>query len=129
MDAKPKDVSRPQKLRKSSRLKKKSDFRFAKFRRLKSKHFLVVLGNNGKGRLGISLSKRILKSAVARNRVRRLLREVFRKNLESFDGFDVNVLGQLELSKNWKTLSYSEVEQEILRTIELSRGVGNEKSF
>jgi len=89
----------------------------------------VVLGNNGKGRLGISLSKRILKSAVARNRVRRLLREVFRKNLESFDGFDVNVLGQLELSKSWKTLSYSEVEQEILRTIELSRGVGNEKSF
>lgn len=78
---------------------------------------MFLLGAQGKGRLGISLSKRVLKSAVARNRMRRLIREVFRKNLGYFEGKDVNVLGLAELSKNWRSLSYSDVEEEVLQSL------------
>jgi ribonuclease P protein component len=52
--------------------------------------------------------------AVARNRVRRLIREVFRKNRGLFEAVDVNVLGQEELTKRWKTLTYLEVEEQML---------------
>lgn len=75
---------------------------------------MFVLGSQGKGRLGVSLSKRILKSAVARNRVRRLLREAFRRNVSHFKDVDVNVLGLEALSKVWKSISFSDVEQELL---------------
>jgi len=131
LDGKEKASSRSQKLPKSSRLKKKSDFKFASFKRVKTKHFLLVIALNGKGRLGVSLSKRILKTSVARNRVRRLLREAFRQNPESFQGLDVNVLGLGPLTSASKTLNYLEVEREILKALSSMKGreIDNEQDF
>ena len=124
MEEKNKAASRSQKLTKASRLKKKKDFRFARFKRVRTKLFVFVLNPQGRGRLGISLSKKILRTAVARNRVRRLIREVFRRNGDLFSDIDVNVLGQEELTKNWKTLTYSDVEEQMLQ---LHRGLDGSK--
>ncbi len=92
---------------------------------------MLVIALNGKGRLGVSLSKRILKTSVARNRVRRLLREAFRQNPESFQGLDVNVLGLGPLTSASKTLNYLEVEREILKALSSMKGreIDNEQDF
>ncbi len=74
-----------------------------------------MVSSEGRGRLGVSLSKKVLKTAVARNRVRRLLREAFRRNPGIFENRDINVLALDALSKYWKRLSYSEVEEEIFQ--------------
>jgi len=52
---------------------------------------IVVLENGlAHSRLGFSISKRNFKHAVARNRIRRLFREVYRKNkLDLKTGFDM----------------------------------------
>jgi ribonuclease P protein component len=113
LEGKIKLTLRSQKLSKASRLKKKKDFKFLKFKRFKTDLFIFVFNLEGRGRLGVSLSKKVLKSSVARNRVRRLLREVFRKNIEAFDGVDINVLGASALSQSWKELTYSDVEKRL----------------
>lgn len=49
------------------------------------KRFFVIYGlNRGDGitRVGISVPSRVVRAAVKRNRIKRLLREVFRKNKE-----------------------------------------------
>jgi len=101
-----------QKLAKQLRLKKKKDFQFSKFKRFKTDLFCFVFTKQGKGRLGISLSKKVLSSAVARNRIKRLLREVFRRRAENFPQIDLNVLGSAGLSKRWKSLDYVVVSQQ-----------------
>ncbi|MFM8315214.1 MAG: ribonuclease P protein component [Deltaproteobacteria bacterium] len=113
MEEKNRPSSRSQKFSKTQRLKKKKDFKFDRFKRFKTDYFIFVFSLKGSGRLGISLSKKILKSSVARNRIRRLLREVYRKNSAVFDSLDINVLGAPQLTKHWKTLSYSDVERQL----------------
>ncbi|HWE36125.1 MAG TPA: ribonuclease P protein component [Isosphaeraceae bacterium] len=73
-----------QSFRPHERIKDTRDFRRA-FDRRKSAgdDWLVVYGaENGLGhaRLGLSVSKKKLKTAVARNRFKRLVREAFRRN-------------------------------------------------
>jgi ribonuclease P protein component len=58
------------------------------------------------------LSKKVLSSAVARNRVKRLLWEVFRRRSENFPQIDLNVLGAGGLTKAWKSLDYMTVNQQ-----------------
>ncbi len=50
--------------------------------RLSRADFIVKLGENqvGRGRIAIAVPKRILKSAVDRNRVKRVIREAFRQH-------------------------------------------------
>jgi len=58
---------------------------------------LTVLGRpNGQGyaRLGTVVSRKSVPLAVARNRVRRLIRESFRRNQRLLAGLDVIVLGR-----------------------------------
>ncbi|MEZ5477388.1 MAG: ribonuclease P protein component [Thiolinea sp.] len=49
-------------------------------------------------RLGLALSKRALKRAVDRNRIKRLVRESFRTHFSSLPALDIVVLGQSELA-------------------------------
>jgi ribonuclease P protein component len=56
---------------------------------------VFLLSNGGVGRLGIAATKK-LGGAVERNRAKRLIREVFRRN-KIADGFDVVVIPKREL--------------------------------
>jgi ribonuclease P protein component len=56
---------------------------------------MFVLPNDGVGRLGITATRKI-GGAVRRNRAKRLIREVFRRN--KIDRFDVVVIARRELA-------------------------------
>jgi ribonuclease P protein component len=56
---------------------------------------VFLLANGGVGRLGIAATKK-LGGAVERNRAKRLIREVFRRN-KIADGFDVVVVPKRDL--------------------------------
>jgi ribonuclease P protein component len=54
-------------------------------------HFVLLARTTQKekGRLGFIITKKVFKRAVDRNRVRRHMREEFRKNQEKFVGIDI----------------------------------------
>ena len=57
---------------------------------------LILATPNGRSypRLGLAISKRNIKTAVGRNRVKRLVRESFRRNRERLAGLDIVVLSR-----------------------------------
>ena len=56
----------------------------------------VLARQNGvdQPRLGLAISKRSAKTAVARNRLKRLVRESFRQHQQVLEGLDIIVLGR-----------------------------------
>lgn len=97
---------------KSVRLLKRADFRFPSFAVHKSSNFSFVFSPGDKAKVGISISKRVLRKAIARNRVRRLIREVFRSKIECLSGYSIHVIGRDGLSHKWKELRRANVEKE-----------------
>ena len=79
----------------------------------------MIAAENGLdyARLGLAVSKRNVSAAVARNRVKRSIRESFRKNRAQLDGLDIVVVSQKRtvaadrnrllnsLNKHWKAIS------------------------
>lgn len=98
-------------LPKENRLKKKKDFERL-FKKGKSfrEDFLVLRVNRNnlnKNRFGFIVSKKISKKAVVRNKIKRQLREIVRKEINNYQkGFDVAVitLPGIEL-KNFKEIN------------------------
>lgn len=78
------------------RLLSKADFKavFDQCDKVNQKQFLALFKPNqmSHARLGIVIAKRTVNSAVARNRIRRVIRESFRLNREQLKGFDIIVL-------------------------------------
>ena len=60
------------------------------------KYFLVVAcsNNQGSARLGIAVSRKVSTKAVVRNRIKRQIRESFRKNKELLAGLDCVVVAR-----------------------------------
>jgi ribonuclease P protein component len=80
-------------------------------KRYRTEHFTTLYRENGlkHTRLGITVSKRV-GNAVKRNRVKRLVREFFRQNKESFlIGFDVNFIAD----KSAHHLAFKDIEKEM----------------
>jgi ribonuclease P protein component len=79
---------RPERFRPSDRVRKRFEHRAVRERgrRVGTPHFLILVlpRAGGATRLGITVTKKVSPSAVGRNRVKRLLREVFRRNRERF---------------------------------------------
>jgi ribonuclease P protein component len=77
----------PQRFRRGDRLKKRYEFRQAQLsgRRIHTPHFLIVVQPNAlqNTRLGITVTKKV-GNAVQRNRIKRVVREVFRQNRSMF---------------------------------------------
>ena len=78
---------KPQRFRRADRLKKRYEFRQAQLsgRRIHTPHFLIVVQPNAlqNTRLGITVTKKV-GTAVQRNRIKRVVREVFRRNRHLF---------------------------------------------
>jgi ribonuclease P protein component len=102
----------PQDFPKSARLLKSKDFFFRPCQRFQTEHFRFFFSENGQGRLGVSLSKKVMKRAVARNRVKRLLREVFRAQRAHLRGIDLHVVGREGLKADWPELNKAQVSKE-----------------
>jgi ribonuclease P protein component len=98
---------------KDDRLRKRTDFLRVQRAGVKasSRSFLLFARRNraGRGRLGITVSKRV-GNAVRRNRLKRLVREVYRLNRESFpQAQDVVVVAK----KSAGVDSYEDVRAEL----------------
>lgn len=85
-------------LKKKNRLldKKKFDFVFKKPSKTSDKYFTLLFCKNNKSysRLGLVISKKKCKLAVNRNKIKRIIRESFRTNKNSLNGYDVVVLNK-----------------------------------
>ena len=85
-------------------------------RRLHTRHFIILVLPNETGlrRIGVTVTKKV-SSAVGRNRVKRLVREVFRRNRSVFpDGSDVVLIAR----DGAAGLSYGQVLDEVRGALE-----------
>jgi len=106
---------RPNEFKRESRLLNAGDFRFVfDDAKRSSSRFLTVLARpNGESqaRLGLIVSKKSVKLAVGRNRVKRLTRESFRINSELLQGLDVIVLSKRGINEK----NNSEIFSDLMR--------------
>jgi ribonuclease P protein component len=56
---------------------------------------LSVPNSLGYPRLGLAISKKNIKSAAARNRVKRIIRDSFRRHKQELDGLDIVVMARV----------------------------------
>lgn len=72
-------------LARADRIRRRSDFLRVQGqgRRVRTPHFLLLVSPAEHGRLGVTVTKRVA-GAVGRNRIKRLVREVFRRNRALF---------------------------------------------
>ncbi len=94
---------------KRDRIRKSSEFRrvFGKRRIFCTEHLKLYVLKSRESRLGLAVSKRLGK-AVKRNRIKRILREIFRKNREKFD-YQADIIIKPEPS--FSMLEYKEAER------------------
>lgn len=80
-------------------------------KRDRTDHFTALFKENGFNftRLGITVDKRV-GNAVRRNRIKRLIREFYRLNKESFcKGYDINIIARRGAHK----LFFRDIEEEL----------------
>jgi ribonuclease P protein component len=101
---------------KAARLRHRQDFLRAQAqgKRLHTRHFGVTLAPMAEGhpRLGLVATRRLGK-AVQRNRVKRLLREFFRRHQTGLPAFDLVIMAK----KGASALGYHQVEEELGRLL------------
>lgn len=110
--------------RKADRIRRRREYLAAQGtgRRLTAPHFTVILappGGEPRPRLGLVVTRRLGK-AVRRNRVKRLLREFFRRHREELPPQDIIILAK----KGAETLTYADVTRELGRILLAPRTQG-----
>ena len=80
------------------RLRSNKDFQrvWQRPRKFSGRYFMLIISPNHltHPRLGLGISKKKVSTAVARNRIKRVIRESFRKQWQHFDGIDIVVLAK-----------------------------------
>ena len=81
--------------------KKQFDSVFKNARRIGSSHLtlLYIENRSGHPRLGFVISKKNAKLAVARNKIKRVIRESFRINQNKLGAYDIVILGRKGVAK------------------------------
>ncbi|MDL1913778.1 MAG: ribonuclease P protein component [Bergeyella sp.] len=80
-------------------------------------------------KMGISVSKKFFKKATDRNRIKRLLREVYRKNKAEFRGvFGDNYLAMIFWNSYEMPKNYKAVEESFLKFIEKNTATSTENN-
>lgn len=86
------------------KLNTQSQFRqvFNAGKKYASRDFLILAINNfrTKPRLGLAVSKNHIRLATRRNRVKRIIRETFRRHIDSLPGLDIIVLVNKRINAN-----------------------------
>lgn len=97
-----------------SRIERRTGYEhlFRNGNRLYTENFVIIYCNNGKGipRYGHVVSKKVSPKAFRRNRIKRVLREIFRNNKINFDSLDILILVKRDVSR----LEYRTIEKEIV---------------
>jgi ribonuclease P protein component len=111
------------KFRPSQRIRRHSEFQdiYEHGTRIPGRYYTLFSRRNGSpvGRLGIAATKR-LGGAVVRNRAKRLIREVFRRN-DIAPGFDIIVVPRRELLAAGLTALEAEYRASVTRRILTAR--------
>lgn len=85
-------------LSKDSRLRDAASFNrvFEQAKRSRDRWFTVLCRSNelDRARLGLAISKKNCKTAVGRNRIKRVIRESFREHQEQLAGLDIVVMNK-----------------------------------
>lgn len=98
-----------------ARLKKRREFLRVREqgRKAQSRHLLVVYAPSDqlRSRIGLAVTKKVEPSSVKRNRIKRVLREVFRLNQYRLRGnFDIVIIARAGL----EAMQYKLIEAEVL---------------
>lgn len=119
-----------EKFGKHERIIKTKDFRavYEKGRKVFSGPAALVILENGLGhnRLGFSISKKNFKLAVTRNRIRRLFKEIYRKNKKAIrGGFDMVFIIKRGFDKR-SVLKEAEI---VFSALTKKQGISNDKEI
>lgn len=99
----------------SRRLVTKAEFKavFDKSKKISQKHLLILFKPNQKSyaRMGLVVGKTAAKSAVARNRIKRVVRESFRLNRQRLKGLDIVVIARQQCNTLNKTQLREGIDQ------------------
>ncbi len=77
------------------------------------RYFTVLARANGLAysRLGLAISRKVAKSAVARNRIKRIVRESFRRHQSQFGGLDWVVMGRAGLAEQESVILFASLQR------------------
>ena len=88
----------------NNRLNSAADFNnvFKTSCRSRDSQFVILARRNGRqyARLGLAISRKAVKTAVFRNKVKRTIRESFRNHAELLSGLDIVVLAQKQIKSH-----------------------------
>ena len=117
-------IKKDERLRKEERLRRRGDFEIIAKEGIRkhTKNFLIIVRKNDRGfsRLGAVASKRLGK-AVERNRIKRLMREFFRRNKDRLPpSMDYVIVGK----KGAQDLQYAQVADELSAPLKLHKKDG-----
>ena len=86
---------------------------FAQPAKSSDRYFTVLARANGLAypRLGLAISRKVDKSAVARNRIKRIVRESFRHHQSQFGGLDWVVMGRASLTQQENAILFASLQR------------------
>jgi ribonuclease P protein component len=86
---------------------------FAQPAKSSDRYFTVLARSNGLAypRLGLAISRKVARSAVARNRIKRIVRESFRRHQSQLGGLDWVVMGRAGLTEQENVILFASLQR------------------